>query len=187
MNVIIGIDPSLTGTGVATAEGLHTITSKPSDTTLTGRRARLTTIVHELDSIVLGVKPWRFERTPNLIVIEAPSLAQKSQAGTLDRNGLWWLLVDRLHTLGIPVVEVTPSTLKKFATGKGNATKPDMRMALYQRAGLDCRDDNQVDAWWLRQVGLHILEDPDRIPLPLTPTTALAKVTRDLPARIPFC
>ena len=186
MNVIIGIDPSLTGTGIASDEGLHTITSKPGDTTLTGRSARLTTIVHELDNIVLGVKPWRFERTPNLVVIEAPSLAQKSQAGTLDRNGLWWLIVDRLHTLGIPVVEVTPSTLKKFATGKGNATKPDMRMALYQRAGLDCRDDNQVDAWWLRQLGLHIIEDPDRIPLPLTHTTALAKVNRDLPERIPY-
>ena len=183
MNVL-GIDPSLTGTGVATAGGLHTITSKPSDTTLTGRRARLTTIVHELDNIVLGVKPWRFERIPNLIVIEAPSLAQKSQAGTLDRNGLWWLLVDRLHTLGIPVVEVSPSTLKKFATGKGNATKPDMRMALYQRAGLDCRDDNQVDAWWLRQVGLHFTDHPDRIALPQAHTIALAKVHN--PLEVPF-
>ena len=83
-------------------------------------------------------------------------------------------------------MDVTPSTLKKFATGRGNATKPDMRMALYQRAGVDCRDDNQVDAWWLRQLGLHIIEDPDRIPLPLTHTTALAKVNRDIPRGIQF-
>ena len=180
MNVIIGIDPSLTGTGVAATEGLHTITSKPRDTTLTGRRARLTEIRNELDNLVLGVKPWQFEHTPNLVVIEAPSLAQKSQAGTLDRNGLWWLIVDRLHTLGIPVVDVTPSTLKKFATGKGNATKPDMRMALYQRAGLDCRDDNQVDAHFLRQIGLHLLGDPDATPMPKSHLVALDKIRRQL-------
>ncbi|MBP9920147.1 MAG: hypothetical protein KBF43_16340 [Dermatophilaceae bacterium] len=176
MNVL-GIDPSLTGTGVAHAEGLLTITSKPDDT-LTGRRNRLGGIVHQLDDVVLGVKPWRFERTPDLVVIEAPSLAQHSQAGTLDRNGLWWLIVDRLLILGIPTVEVAPSTLKKFATGKGNATKADMRMALFQRAGLDVRDDNQVDAWWLRQVGLHLLDDMDAITLPKTHADALAKVAR---------
>ena len=176
MNVI-GLDPSLTGTGVAHAEGLLTITSKPDDT-LTGRRNRLRGIVHQLDDVVLGVKPWRFERTPDLVVIEAPSLAQHSQAGTLDRNGLWWLIVDRLLCLGVPVAEVPPSTLKKFATGKGNATKPDMRVALFQRADLDVRDDNQVDAWWLRQVGLHLLDDMDAITLPKTHTDALVKVVR---------
>ena len=174
MNVL-GIDPSLTGTGVAHAEGLLTITSKPDDT-LTGRRNRLGGIVHQLGDVVLGVKPWRFERTPDLVVIEAPSLAQHSQAGTLDRNGLWWLIVDRLLILGIPTVEVAPSTLKKFATGKGNATKPDMRVALYQRAGLDVRDDDQADAWWLRQVGLHLVGDPDALPLPKAHLAVLAGV-----------
>ena len=176
MNVIIGIDPSLTGTGVAAAEGLHTITSKPGpNPSLVSRSARLNAIVRAIDDRTMTV---------DLVVIEAPSLAQKSQAGTLDRNGLWWLIVDRLHTKGIAVVEVTPSTLKKFATGKGNATKPDMRMALDQRAGLDCRDDNQVDAWWLRQVGLHLTDHPDRIALPQTHTIALAKVHS--PLEVPF-
>ena len=174
MNVIIGIDPSLTGTGVATAEGLHTITSKPSDTTLTGRRARLATIVHELDNIVLGVKPWRFERTPNLIVIEAPSLAQKSQAGTLDRNGLWWLIVNRLHTLGIPVVEVSPSTLKKFATGKGNATKEAMVAAAARRLPhVDTGDQaDRADALWLAAMGADAYGCP-LVDLPITHRAAL--------------
>ena len=58
------------------------------------------------------------------------------------------------------------------------ATKPDMRMALYQRAGLDERDDNRVDAWWLRQVGLHLLGDPDALNLPKTHLAALDKIRR---------
>lgn len=155
-----------------------TITSKPADS-LAGRNRRLAGIVHQLDDVVLGIKPFRFDRT-ELVAIEAPSLAQRAQAGTLDRNGLWWLIVARLHTLDIPVVEVAPTSLKKFATGKGNATKPDMRMALFQRAGIDERDDNRVDAWWLRQVGLHLVGDPEAIPLPLTHTAALAKVQHHL-------
>ena len=80
-----------------------------------------------------------------------------------------------VHT-GTRYVTVTAATLKKFATGRGNATKPDMRMALYQRAGIDLRDDNQVDAWWLRQLGLHLLEDPERMELPQTHLAALVAV-----------
>ena len=67
-------------------------------------------------------------------------------------------------------------TLKKFATGNGAAKKPDLRMALYRRAGVDVADDNQVDAWWLRQAGLQHLGDPDAVPLPQTHLSALDKV-----------
>lgn len=70
---------------------------------------------------------------------------------------------------------VPPATLKKYATGKGNATKPDMRMALYQRTGLDLRDDNQVDAWWLRMMGLDWLGHAPII-LPKPQRDAMSKV-----------
>lgn len=76
-----------------------------------------------------------------------------------------------------------PTSLKKFATGKGNATKADMRMALFQRAGIDCRDDNQVDAWWLHQIGLHISSSLPRLVLPQTHTVALDKINIPLEVR----
>lgn len=44
-------------------------------------------------------------------------------------------------------------TLKKFATGRGNALKPDMLAALplelKKRAAREKLDDNAVDAWWV--------------------------------------
>jgi len=174
----VGLDLSLTGTGAAWADGtLTTITSKPNGDTVKARAQRIADLTNR---IVNNITPAA------LIIIEGPAYSQQAQAGVHLRAGFWWMVANSLSSRGHDIVEVTPSALKKFATGKGNATKPDMRMALYQRAGLDCRDDNQVDAWWLRQVGLHILEDPDRIPLPLTHTTALAKVNRDIPRGIQF-
>jgi Holliday junction resolvasome RuvABC endonuclease subunit len=55
---------------------------------------------------------------------------------------------------GIPYVELSPGTVKKFATGSGTADKTAMAMAAYKRAGLEFPDDNACDAWWLRLAGL---------------------------------
>lgn len=171
--MIVGIDPSLTGTGIAFGNRLMTVGSKPAGTSLTARRERLTDLCRRIVETA----------GPGTVIIEAPSLGQARQGGTLDRNGLWWLLVDELMGRGAVVVEVPPATLKKFATGRGNAPKGDMRMALFKRAGIDCGDDNQVDAWWLRQIGLHLTDDPDRLRLPQPQLAALDKIDRPAVAR----
>lgn len=61
----------------------------------------------------------------------------------------------------IKAVTVTPSSLKLHATGSGRASKDQMMAALVlAHPDLDCLewDDNQVDAWWLRDAGLAYLE-----------------------------
>jgi hypothetical protein len=55
-------------------------------------------------------------------------------------------------------------------------------MALFKRAELDLDDDNQVDAFWLRQVGMHLVGDPDAVDLPRTQLAALGGVRGQLPA-----
>ena len=66
----------------------------------------------------------------------------------------------------VPYALVVPSTLKKWATGNGGRTtdKAAMRRAFYAEGnpfgnadGIDGNDDNQVDAWWLRSIGLAYL------------------------------
>ena len=175
----VGLDLSLSATGVASASGeLRTIKSAVDDGTVAGRAYRIADLAGRITSCVpVGA----------LAVIEGPAYASQAQAGVHLRAGLWWQVACLLTARGVEVVEIAPSALKKLATGKGNATKPDMRMALYQRAGIDERDDNRVDAWWLRQVGLHLLGDPDALDLPKTHLAALDKIRRPaLDMEVPF-
>lgn len=167
---VVGLDLSLTGTGVATADSrLLTIRSHPGGETVADRVERLTDIAATISDHLDGA---------DMVVIEGPAYSQQAQPGHHLRAGLWWWVADLACAHDAEVIEVTPSALKKFATGRGNATKADMRVALLQRTGEDIRDDNQADAYWLRQIGLHLLGDPTAIPLPRTHLATLAKITR---------
>ena len=77
----------------------------------------------------------------------------------------------------VPYVTIAPATLKKYATGKGNATKADMRMAWFQRTGEDVRDDDAVDALWLRQIGPALRRCPRGDRAPESPPRRTGEVT----------
>jgi Holliday junction resolvasome RuvABC endonuclease subunit len=157
---VIGVDPSLTATGLALVDG--------SLTTVGGAAAlgdgRLTRIHDEILRACDG--------GPVLAVLEDLPTHTKSAGITGMVQGVVRLA---LRTAGVPYVTVVPATLKKYATGRGGADKADMRMALYQRTGVDERDDNRVDAWWLRHAGLDWLGAPV-IRLPKQQRDALVKV-----------
>lgn len=174
MTLIYGLDPSLTGTGLARLDTddildveTWTIATKgKADATLTQRRDRLMQIV---DTIGLY--------NVDLVVVESPSLAQGSQRGTLDRNGLWWLIVS---AFSCPVVEIAPSTLKVYATGKGGASKGQVIEAVtrrYPHVDTD-GDDNRCDALVLAAIGHHLATGRPLVDLPVTHTRALDKVAR---------
>ncbi len=177
---VVGIDLSLTATGIAESDGqTRTIRTGPGDH-LADQHDRLAFIVREVwASVVVATKP----QTADLVVIEGPSY-NSTGAGSWDRAGLWWLVVASLLDEGVPVAVVPPSVLKRYATGKGNATKADMRMAMFKRTGLDERDDNRVDAWWLRAMGLdHLGHAP--VELPQAQRDGLAKVAWPVPLETP--
>jgi hypothetical protein len=50
---------------------------------------------------------------------------------------------------GIRYGDVGPSALKKYATGKGNASKTEMALAALKRGGIEFSNDNECDGWWL--------------------------------------
>ena len=56
---------------------------------------------------------------------------------------------DMLQEEGIPYGDVGPSSLKKYATGKGGASKTEMALAAMKRAGVELAEDNMCDSWWL--------------------------------------
>jgi hypothetical protein len=160
---VVGLDLSLTATGLANTTGTQRI--RCGDLRGCARFSWIASAVFDDGTT----------QAADLVVIEGPSYGSMSGAGHHEAAGLWWHITYRLEALEVPYAVVPPSTLKKFAAGRGNATKPDMRMALFQRAGLDLRDDNQVDAWWLRAAGLQALGHP-LVELPTAQREALDKV-----------
>ena len=158
---VVGLDLSMTATGVAFPGGdVATWRPKASD----GDRRLLVIHHHLLDLLLLG--------EPDLVVIEdLPVHAHAAGVTGMVQGVVRRLLLDQ----SVPYLLVPPATLKTYATGKGNSDKPDMRMALYQRTALDLRDNNQVDAAWLRLLGLDHLGHPE-LTLPATHRRALDKL-----------
>lgn len=172
MTRIVGIDPSLTGTGIAIITdgqvALHTLTSKgAAGDTLAQRRLRISRLRRAIEGVIYpGV---------DLLVIEAPAFSRT--AGHMhDRSGLWWMLVDTALSSYVPVAEVTPTTRARYATGKGNASKDAVLLAVARRyPHIEVGNNNEADALVLGAMGARWLGQPiDH--LPLAQAEAIAKV-----------
>ena len=91
------------------------------------------------------------------MVVEQPAYSQTGGSHH-DRSGLWWLIVATLREWGFDVVEVTPGGVKKYATGKGNASKDQVLAAVVKRyPQADITDNNIADAWVLAAMGARAL------------------------------
>jgi crossover junction endodeoxyribonuclease RuvC len=65
---------------------------------------------------------------------------------------LRWKLID--FSESAEVYEVAPATLKKFATGRGNASKEQVCAALARRYDVDFKSNDEYDAFGLFRLGL---------------------------------
>lgn len=151
---IVGLDLSLTATGVAPHHG-------PPITIGSDLRGaeRLAELQRRIVAHIRGV---------DLAVIEGYAYGRHNRAhqigelGGIIRLACW-------HQR-IPYVEVPPATLKKFATGKGNAGKDDMLVAAIRRLDYQGASHNEADALWLHQLALHGYRNPARHVLPKAQT-----------------
>lgn len=153
MTTVIGLDLSLTSTGVALVHNgvldrqqVFSIktTGKKGDN-LAKRASRLNNIAHQLTTFLS-------DDYVDLVVIESPSFG--SQHGSAhDRSGLWWLVVNHLWTAEVPVAMVSPQGRAKWATGKGNSKKPEVYAAAKARYGEIFKCDDEADATLLAGIG----------------------------------
>jgi crossover junction endodeoxyribonuclease RuvC len=168
MSLIIGIDPSLTSTGIVVLrdgeiEIAQTTKNKPELGTICRVHSILHQIIGTLNDMDDIYKP-ELSQAPDLIVIEGFSYGSKGRS-VFDIAYLGWRIREELERLrtgdNIPWLEVPPSQLKKFATGQGNANKEIILQQVYKRWGVEFSDNNQADAYVLAQIGRAYLGETD--------------------------
>lgn len=161
---VLALDLSLTATGIAEPDGQLSTYRPPRQ-----GDQRLSDIATKIELRIL-----RETQNFDLVIFEdVPTGIRNAAAGSLGMlHGAVRLILLRAQQ---PYLTVPPATLKTYATGRGNAPKPDMRMSLYKRTGLDVSDDNQVDAAWLRYLALDLTGHPE-LELPQTHRRALDKL-----------
>lgn len=159
----MGIDQSFTSTGVVLLDPDYQIVH--DETICTAKDDPHDVRIKQIYDR-LGELHWAFE--PTHLLIEGLAFVAKGNA-TRELAGLFYCIQDRLkYTHGATSIQVVPpTTLKKFATGKGNAGKPAVRESLPE-------DVNQylslkypkskglsdiVDAYWLARWGQEILRE----------------------------
>lgn len=155
---IVGLDLSITATGIASVTGkCYTVggNSKLGD-------KRLSVIEKSLQKH-LKADVYMIEDLP----INAHGSGITGMVHGVTRN--------LLLQYNKPYVLIPPASLKKYATGKGNANKLDMADSLYKHFGLQLADDNQVDAYWLRLMGLDYF-NVKKIDLPEDHKIAMKKI-----------
>jgi crossover junction endodeoxyribonuclease RuvC len=151
--MVMGIDPDLTSTGwcvmgAGEAYICGTITTKSDDFERLIDRVRY--IANELLKII-------YQYEPDLVVIEGFSFGNSERAismgmlGGLIRNYL--VLTEDTSKWR----EVAPTQLKKYVTGKGNANKDDMKLAVYKKWGVDFtgKANDLADAYGLAMIGVE--------------------------------
>lgn len=153
--LVIGLDLSLTATGVARwgPDGLQLAT-------IDGRKM---TGLPRLQMIRSEVSRWT--RDADLVVIEGLQPAGHTSAAAYanERAGAHWLVLDRLAYLALPVAEVPSAKLKGYALGVGGgskATKAAVVAAVVRRYDASPNNDNEADACVLAAMGRHHLGVP---------------------------
>jgi Holliday junction resolvasome RuvABC endonuclease subunit len=142
---IMGVDPSLTHTGICLPNG-------STGSIVTGDAKRGDRRLYDLERAFRHyVRSWPCALA---VVEDIPFSSKGNTAGAAFGHAIVRLI---LAEFGIPVALIVPATLKMFATGRGNADKPEMVAAMNRHDPLKVpptKDHNQADAWWLRQMGL---------------------------------
>lgn len=147
MTSYIGIDPSFTCTGVAVLNAAGAV-----ETTYQIKVRAVGNYISRGLEIVKDLRDIYDSHSPTGVAIEGYggttfNLVPMVTLGTLIRK----------HLLGckVPYIDVPPSSLKMFATGKGNSAKQVVMKEVFKRWGYDSNSDDVCDAFVLAKMAYH--------------------------------
>jgi len=147
MSFLIGLDLSLTSTGV----------SVNGKTSVISTKARGAERLHIVSSAILDL--CSSEKIVCAIIEGYSFASRNSQAHSIGEMG--GAVRMKLWENGIPYVEVPPTCRAKFATGKGNAGKAEVISSISAITGIVWKGasaDDMCDAWVLEEMVLTKLE-----------------------------
>lgn len=166
----IGIDPSVQNCGLAIIQKgmLQSFVVSPPDGLVSVRR--LDWFRTELRKLLRSLTYHRVRA----VAIEGYAYKATSHAHKIGEFGG----VVRLacYDLMIQTFIVPPNSLKKFATGKGNAGKPIIIRELYRRWGVVIDDDNEADATVLALLAMAMTTDMDLTQVQQSAMTGLERL-----------
>lgn len=141
---VVGIDLSLTSTGLADNRGrVERIRTVAIVNNVPKILRRMDRILTSITTFVDGREEdergnWLAWNLPALVVVEGPSFASPGQQQHT-RAGLWWVVVAGINggplvnDPPIPILVVPPATRAMYATGRGNASKDEVLAAAIKR------------------------------------------------------
>jgi Holliday junction resolvasome RuvABC endonuclease subunit len=144
---ILGLDLSLKSTGFANDLGSGTLNPpvgyEKDIKRLQWIRARVFDLID--DDSGDGITSTR---KVDLVVIEGFSFSSH-ESFAREIGGLGYVIRVALADFGVPFVDVSPKSLKLFATGSGNAKKEDMLGAAIRQLNAQTNQPDEIDALWL--------------------------------------
>lgn len=138
---VVGIDPNLTSTGLVMLQG-----DKHQNKVLkSGKKGakRLADLGEQLTAFLAQHKP-------ELAAIEGYAYAKKFGREALGEWGGIARYV--MEQLSIPFIEIPPTQLKKYATGRGDSSKPRVIVGVYKLWGAEFDTDDEFDAYVLARI-----------------------------------
>lgn len=142
---VLAFDLSLTSTGWAACNE-HGIISHGLLRPKTTGDARLEWFFNEFRIL-------RDTHHPDLLLREDYAFDAKNRAHQIgELGGVFKIaLSSRKH----PRIDAAPQVIKKWATGKGNASKEDVLTEAVRQLGYPGSSNDEADALWLLDVGMH--------------------------------
>lgn len=148
MSKIVGIDASLTGTGICVLQVGPGLFAQPGDyeTFLIASKLKGPARLIEIRDRVAN-----FCKNASMVLIEDYAFARAQGAHQIGELGgvLRVMFVEQ----GLNWIEVAPAAVKKFATGKGNASKEQIAAWVQKRWGVMFDSNDETDAFVLAKIG----------------------------------
>jgi crossover junction endodeoxyribonuclease RuvC len=146
----IGIDPSLTETGLIglrgdTIEFSHLVKTKKNGDSPRQELDRLKDIVDEIAFILDKYQPA-------VVVMESIAMMARNTTALAQLCGLNYMLRDICYKNYLTYM-VAPTGLKKFITSKGNCQKELILLEIYKRYNVSFDNNNLADGFALAKIG----------------------------------